>query len=75
MSEYITLLGAEDVSRAGRQMASAADDMLRAASIISESNDLFIRRFDELVTRMEQTTSSPMTFEDLVAVMEKIKDG
>lgn len=54
MSEYITLLGAEDVARAGRQMASAADDMQRAASSISESLDMSLRRFEELVERLER---------------------
>lgn len=72
MSEYIHLVGAEDVRKAGSQMASAAEDILRAANIISESNDRFLQRFDELVTRMEQATSGPMTFEYLAREMEKI---
>lgn len=58
MSEYIHLVGAEDVRKAGSQMRSAADDMLRAANIISESNDQFIRRFEDLVTRMEMMEKS-----------------
>ncbi len=59
MSEFIHLVGAEDVRKAGSQMASAADDMLRAANIINESHDQFIRRFDELVTRMEMAQQTP----------------
>lgn len=53
MSEYITLLGAEDVQRAANRMRSSAEDMLRAANIISESQDRFILRFEELVVRQE----------------------
>lgn len=75
MSEYIHLVGAEDVRKAGSQMASAADDILRAANIISESNDQFIRRLDELVTRMEAMTTEPIkSFDDLVAAMEPLWD-
>ena len=58
MSEYITLLGAEDVTRAASSMRSSAENMLRAANIISESNDQFIRRFEDLVTRMEMMEKS-----------------
>lgn len=35
--EYVTLLGAEDVSRAAMQMASAAADMQRAASVMADA--------------------------------------
>jgi hypothetical protein len=58
MSDYITLLGAEDVTRAASSIRSSAEDMLRAANIISESNDQFIRRFEDLVTRMEMMEKS-----------------
>ncbi len=37
MSEYITLLGAENVQRAGHEMASAAAEMSRAAASFEES--------------------------------------
>lgn len=53
MSDYITLLGSEDVVRAASRMSSAADDMLRAANLISESQDQFLRRYEELVVRQE----------------------
>ena len=56
MAESIYLVGAEDVRRAASTMSSAADEMQRAANIISESNDMFIRRFEELVCRLEQIT-------------------
>lgn len=58
MAEFITLLGAEDVTRAASSMRSSAEGMLRAANIISESNDQFIRRFEDLVTRMEMMEKS-----------------
>lgn len=53
MADYIHLVGAEEVSRAGNNMRAAADTMSQAASSISESNDQFLRRFEDLVTRME----------------------
>jgi len=51
MAEFITLIGAEDVTRAASSMRSSAEDMLRAANIISESNDQFMRRYEELISR------------------------
>ncbi len=53
MTEFIHLVGAEEVARAGSRMASAAEDMLRAANMISEANDRFLRQFEELINRME----------------------
>lgn len=43
MGDHITLLGAEDVSRAGRIITGAADQMERAAVTIDEA----MRRFSE----------------------------
>lgn len=64
MAEYVTLLGADDVSRAGRQMQDAADRMSGAASTISESLyrhqivlEEFIARFEQAVARLNQTES------------------
>lgn len=37
MSEFIHLLGADDVSRAGSRIQNAANDMIRAASSIDDS--------------------------------------
>lgn len=42
MGDYMTLLGAEDVARAGRNMQSAADQMQSAAEVIQESNRQFL---------------------------------
>jgi len=53
MSEYITLLGAEEITRAGNRMAAAAEDMKQAASLIEESNRLLTSELTELTTRFE----------------------
>ena len=55
MSDYVTLLGAEQVQSAGARMASAADDMQRAASSISESVERLIRALDEHASRVENS--------------------
>lgn len=54
MSDYITLVGAEEVTRAAGRMQSAADQMSQAASSIDHSLEMFLRRFEELVVRMEE---------------------
>ncbi len=54
MAEYITLLGAEDVQRAGNTIRAAAETMAQAAASIDHSNEMFLRRYEELVSRMEQ---------------------
>jgi hypothetical protein len=46
MADYMTLLGAEDVKSASRQMQSAADDMNRAASSIDAS----VTRLDQILS-------------------------
>lgn len=53
MSEYVTLLGAEDVRHAGNAMRSAADDMRNAASTIDTA--LFQQRqfMDDWLQRFE----------------------
>ena len=53
MDSYITLLGTEEVSRAASTMRCAADTMSQAASSIDNSNEMFLRRFEDLVIRME----------------------
>ena len=37
MADYIHLIGADDVSRAGSSMRSAASDMTRAAATMDET--------------------------------------
>lgn len=53
MSSYVTLLGAEDVSRAGGRMADAAQDMQRAASTIEGAADRLCRAMDDAAQRMQ----------------------
>lgn len=66
MSDYITLLGAEDVQRAGRAMQSAAEAMQRAAGQIEEAMRLHalslseqLDRFEALVERLEAAACRP----------------
>ena len=59
MSEYVHLVGAEDVRHAGSQMASAATEMQRAASAIElalERQRLFM---DEWLVRFEAALKEP----------------
>ena len=53
MTEYIHLVGAEEVSKAAANMRVAADDIKRSAMTMEGSVDHLIRQLDELVTRVE----------------------
>ncbi len=53
MSEYVYLVGAEDVARAGSSMQSAAEDMQRAASVMEESLRLHQQFLDDWLSRFE----------------------
>ena len=60
MPERITLMGSEDVSRAGYVMRDAAQEMHKAASIISEalhSQRLFM---DDWMQRFEAAMTEPV---------------
>ena len=48
--EYVTLIGAEDVRRAGSAMQTAAENMKRAADQITEA----VRDLAHLVARLEE---------------------
>jgi len=52
--EYVTLMGAEDVARAGRNIAGAAEDMNRAANLISESLNQHRQWADDWLLRYQQ---------------------
>lgn len=54
MSEYMTLVGAEDVSRAGSRMESAANEMSRAASNIDHIMERHQRFLDDWLCRFEE---------------------
>ena len=53
MSEYIHLIGAEDVRSAGHNMASAASDMNRAASNFESVFERHQRFMDDWLQRLE----------------------
>lgn len=53
MPDYVTLLGAEDVRRAGAMMQQAADDMKRASASIEHSLRQFGDRMEDHVQRLE----------------------
>jgi len=57
MSEYIHLIGAEQVQSAANAMRSAADDMQRAANQISESMLAQQRFLDDWLSRLDGTLS------------------
>jgi len=49
MADYITLLGSEEISRAGHNMLSAADTMLSAANAINEAHCNFLSRLEQIL--------------------------
>ena len=53
MPDYVTLIGAEDVTRAGNRMSDAASDMLRAAASIEDSLYRHRQFLDEWLGRFE----------------------
>lgn len=62
MSEYVHLLGAEDVKRAGHEMRQAAEQMQRATSEMAELlrmnqrwMDEWLERFQAVLERGEQS--------------------
>lgn len=52
MTNYVTLLGAEDVARAGRHMLDAAESIGRSIGYLEESLQRAATRFDEAVARI-----------------------
>ncbi len=56
--ETIHLHGSEDVSRAGHNMRSAAEDMQRAAANIDHSLMIFQRFLDDWLQRFEATLTT-----------------
>lgn len=55
MADYITLMGAEEVSRAGYSMRDAASTMQSAASSISHSLEMHQRFMDDWLYRLDGT--------------------
>lgn len=58
MADYVTLLGAENVQRAGHEISRAAERITWAASSIVDSNDRLIRALEDHAARVEQATAS-----------------
>lgn len=54
MAEYITLIGTEEVRRAGGEMGRAAQAMLNAASTFDSALDRHHRFMDDWLLRLEQ---------------------
>ena len=54
MSDYITLLGAEDVSRAGHNMQGAAERMSSVVSNLEGVLERHERWMDDWLMRLEQ---------------------
>ena len=54
MSQYVTLIGAETVDRAGHNMRDAAQTISYAARQISEDIGRLIRALDEHAERIER---------------------
>ena len=52
MNEHIRLIGAEDVQRAGLNMAGAAQDMARAAALIDETLERHRLFMDDWLARL-----------------------
>lgn len=57
MSNYVTLVGAEEVGSAGRSMRSAADEMRAAANQIEESLSRHRAFLDDWLTRFDAVLS------------------
>ena len=53
MTEFVTLLGAEDVQHAGRQMRDAAESMSRAAGYFDEVTTRLIRDLNTTIDRLQ----------------------
>lgn len=57
MSQYVTLLGAEEVSRAASRMQSAADAMSSAVSSLDSILERHQRFLDDWLIRLDGTLS------------------
>lgn len=67
MADYVTLLGAEDVRRAGSAMSSAAGEMQRAASAFESVMERHQRFMDDWLARFEENIDRMLKAIDTVA--------
>ena len=77
--ESISLMGSEEVARAGYRMKEAAELMARSAATIENSNqqllggiDAALIRYEELVTRMESLAHYPGWDKDKRSLFEMV---
>ena len=70
MSEYVTLMGSEDVSRAGYAMKSAAEEMKHAASSFDQSCREQRQFMEDWLTRFEQVMTAHPEHAERNDVME-----
>lgn len=61
MADYITLMGAEDVSRAGYSMRDAASTMQSAASNLASALEQHQRFLDDWLNRLDGTLQDRIT--------------
>lgn len=71
-SEYIRLLGAEEVSQAARNICAAADQISRAASSFDNTVDRLARVLEEHAGRIEAAMAEPEPRR--VMVSERVQD-
>lgn len=72
-SEYVRLLGAEEVSQAARNICAAADQMSRAASAFDFTTERLVRLFEEHANRIEAAMAEPEPRR--VVVSERVQDA
>jgi len=65
MTQYITLMGAEDVQRAGYTIREAADSFARSVSNLEMILERHAARIEEVVTRIEEAIRFQGTSGDL----------
>lgn len=58
--DYITLMGAEGVQQAGRDMANAAESFSQSVSYISDILREHTRSMEDLVYRLEALEPNPL---------------
>lgn len=61
MSNYTTLLGAEQVADAARSISAAAAEMQRAATHLEYTTERLVRAFDVHASRIEEAMNKEPT--------------
>jgi len=83
MNDYVHLIGAESVENAGREMSSAASDMIRAANIITDAVNNNREFLNDWLNRLEYVlmakkmmggkTRQPETLDDILQRAQEIE--